>query len=469
MARPTKRCNCRDANGKLLGKACPLLDRQSHGAWWIRYEAPPSPDGKRRRPWAGPYRTKTEANTALPKLQTDARTGQVVTDRKLKVGPFLRTWLTGKQSLSARTRADYQEHIDLYYEPGIGHLYLDSLREDHLNKLYEAIRQINRPPNGQPSEMLRRLLAARAPAKWKGAQPGQLHNGKPLSPARIHRIHATISSALSTAMREKKITHDPSKNIELPSAKKRRPLLWTPERVARWRRQLAAEAAKPLVERAPVPKPSPVMVWTPTLAGEWLDLLVEWEERLYALYHVVVTRGLRRGEVCALEWADTDLDGGGTISVLEDEAAEAEDGIKSESSRRTVKLGKPNVALLKAWRKTQAQERLAAGKEWVDSGKVFTDQIGRPLDLYWVTDHTQHLVKKSGLPPIRLHDMRHCAATMMLASGMDMKDVSATLGHRHYWFTADTYTVVLPELAEAAAEAAIALIPRRRSSGSSSS
>ncbi|MFI6603721.1 site-specific integrase [Nonomuraea sp. NPDC050536] len=241
--------------------------------------------------------------------------------------------------------------------------------------------------------------------------------------------------------------------------------MWTPERVARWRRQLAAEAAKPPEERLPVSKPSPVMVWTPTLAGEWLDMLVEWDERLYALYHLVLTRGLRRGEVCALEWSDSDLDGDGTISVLEDEDAEAEDGIKSESSRRTVKLGKPNVALLRAWRKVQAEERLAAGREWVDSGKVFTDRLGRSLDLYWLSDHTQHLVKKSGLPPIRLHDMRHCAATIMLASGMDMKDVSATLGHRHYWFTADTYTVVLPELAEAAAEAAIALIPRRRGTG----
>lgn len=469
MARPTKRCNCRDANGKLLGKACPLLDKQSHGAWWIRYEAPPSPDGTRRRPWAGPYRTKTDADTALPKLQTDASAGQVVADRKLKVGPYLRQWLAGKQSISKRTRGGYKEHIDLYFEPGIGHLYLSDLREDHLTKLYEAIGQINRPLDGEPSEMLRRLLAVRKAASWKGAAAGQLHISKPLSPARIRRIHATISSAMTTAARQKKISHDPTKNIELPTARKRRPLLWTPERVARWNHQLAAEAAKPAEQRQAVPKPSPVMVWTPVMAGEWLDMLVDWEERLYALYHLVVTRGLRRGEVGGLEWTDTDLDGEGTMSVLEDEDAEAEAGIKTEASRRTVKLGKENVTLLRAWRRVQAADQLAAGKAWVDSGKVFTDSKGRPLDLDWLTDHTEWLVKKSGMPPIRLHDMRHCAATIMLASGMDMKDVSATLGHRQYWFTADTYTVVLPELAEAAADAAIALIPRRRKSGPNSS
>lgn len=461
MARPTKRCNCRDENGKTVGKVCPLLAKRDHGAWWFRYEAPPGPDGKRRRPWAGPYSKKSEADAAATKLEAEAASGKPIADRRLKVGPFLRQWIAGKKKLADSTRHGYQEHIDLYLEPGLGHLYVADLREHHLEALYEAMGQINRPQDGPASEMLRRLLAARQTADWAGARPGQLHIGKTLSPARIRRVHATLSSALSTAVRQKKIGHDPSKNVELPTAKKRRPLLWTPERVSRWRELLAAEAAKEPGERRSVPKPAPVMVWTPALAGEWLDQLVEWEERLYALYHLVITRGLRRAEVCGLEWTDTDLDGGGTVSILEDEDAEAESGIKSDSSRRTVMLGKANGLLLRAWRKVQAADKLAAGKRWIASGKVFTDGLGRPLELNWLTDHTEWLMRKSGLPPVRFHDMRHCAATMMLASGMDMKDVSATLGHRQYWFTADTYTVVLPEIAEAAADAAVAMIPRR--------
>ncbi|MFG1879357.1 tyrosine-type recombinase/integrase [Sphaerisporangium sp. NPDC049003] len=146
-----------------------------------------------------------------------------------------------------------------------------------------------------------------------------------------------------------------------------------------------------------------------------------------------------------------------------DEDEEAEAGIKSDSSRRVVVLDDVNVKLLKAWRKTQATERLAAGKHWVDSGKVFTDKLGRPLDLNGLTDHTEWLVRRSQLPPVRLHDMRHCAATIMLAAGTDMKIVSATLGHRQYWFTADTYTTVIPELATIAAAATVAMIPRRAS------
>ncbi len=460
MAWVGKRCNCRNDGGKKLGKDCPQLTKRSHGAWWVRYNAPPGPDGKRRRPWAGPFAKQSEADTAALHLEAGAATGAPVADRQLKVGPYLRSWVAGKKSLAESTRAGYIEHIALYLEPGLGHLHLADLREEHLAELYEAMGQINRP-RPRPSEMLRRLLAVRTAASWQGAAPGQLHIGKPLSPARIRRVHATLSSALSTAKRQKKIAHDPSKNIELAAVKRRRPLLWTPERVARWRDRVAEEAAKDPADRRPVPKPGPVMVWTPALAGAFLDLLVEHEERLYALYHLVLTRGLRRGEVGGLEWADTDLDAR-TISVLEDEDAEAAAGIKTDSSRRVIVLDEVNVTLLRAWRRVQAADQLAAGGDWVDSGKVFTDRCGRPLDLNGLTDHTEWLVKKSGLPPVRLHDMRHCAATIMLAAGTDMKVVSATLGHRQYWFTADTYTSVVPELATAAAAATVAMIPRAR-------
>lgn len=66
---------------------------------------------------------------------------------------------------------------------------------------------------------------------------------------------------------------------------------------------------------------------------------------------------------------------------------------------------------------------------------------------------------------MRLHDLRHCAATLMMAAGVPMKVISETLGHAKYWFTADTYGGVVPQLAEAAAEATVAVIPRRRARG----
>jgi Site-specific recombinase XerD len=318
--------------------------------------------------------------------------------------------------------------------------------------LYAAMRLINRPggEDAPPAvrEMLRRLLAVRATADWRD---GGLHSARPLTPARIRRVHATLSSALTTAVRKKKITHDPSKNVELASAKVRRPLLWTPERVARW--------------DATGVRPGPVMVWPPDLVGAFLDWLQDSGERLYPLIHLIATRGLRRGEVIGLEWADTDLDGARTISVLEDEDPEAEDRIKTDSSRRVIILDAENVRLLKAWRAEQAAERLRAGSDWVDSGRVFTNERGEPLVPGYLSERWARLVRRSGLPPVRLHDLRHCAATLMMAAGVPMKVISETLGHAKYWWTADTYGGVVPQLAEAAAEATVAVVPRRRARG----
>jgi integrase len=468
MASVYKVCHCRDEKTKkLLGSNCPLLSKRTHGAWWGRYEAPPGRNGNtRRRPRSGPYETKKKAETAVALLESQAASGVPIPDRKLKVGAFFDAWLASKKSLRETTRDGYATHTRLYIKPGLGHLLLADLRESHLDTLYEALAQINRETDEPPSELLQRLLAARSKATW--GDKTALHNSRPLTPARIRRVHATISSALSTAYKQKKIPYDPSKHVEAPTAKKRRPLLWTRERVKRWHERLAAEEAKPPGERRPVPKPGPVMVWTPDQCGMFLDLLVEGlspagkPDRLYPLYHLIATRGLRRSEAVDLEWVDTDLDDSKSVSVLEDEAAEEEDGIKSDSSRRVVLLDAVNIRQLKSWRAQQAAERLAAGEEWVDSGKVFTDELGRPIDADSLSKRFARLVRLSRLPPVRLHDLRHCAATLLLASGADMKMVSDTLGHRQYWFTADTYTLVLPELAEAAAEAAVAIIPRAK-------
>jgi integrase len=116
------------------------------------------------------------------------------------------------------------------------------------------------------------------------------------------------------------------------------------------------------------------------------------------------------------------------------------------------------VKILKAHRIKQAAERLATGPAWVDSGFVFTNPDGSRLHPHHVTDQFQWLAYTAGLPPIRLHDLRHGAASLMLAAGLDVKIVQETLGHTSSTFTRDTYTSVYPEVAKAAAEQTAALI-----------
>ncbi|MGW3346756.1 tyrosine-type recombinase/integrase [Nonomuraea rubra] len=473
MAKPVKRCNCRDEAGKKLGQKCPRLSKRDHGAWWGRYEAPPGPDGKRRRPWAGPYRTETECKKHLARLQTEADAGLPVADRSMTFGTWLDVWIAGKKRLKDSTRESYEEAVRLYGKPGLGHVRVDQLRESHLEMLYTVMERINKPPvddaTSAEREMLRRLLAARSPAPWvyrrdasgrklkekltavdgaggraPGAEPG-LKRKQPLSASRIHRVHRVLSSALGTAFKQKRIGHDPSKHVELPTVRKVRPLVWTAERIARWQ-----ETGK---------RPGKVMVWPPAIAGRFLDVCEERGERLYPLYHLVTTRGLRRGEVCGLRWEDSDLTVTKTLMVMETDD-EDDDGLKSESSWRTVAVGGANEALLTLWRGRQRRERLAAGPAWVDSGLVFTAADGSPLREEYASERFDAIVAAAGLPPIRFHDLRHCAATIMLAAGVDLKVISATLGHSRHSFTADVYTSVVPEVAQAAAEATIAIIPR---------
>lgn len=205
------------------------------------------------------------------------------------------------------------------------------------------------------------------------------------------------------------------------------------------------------------------MVWTPAETGEFLDFIQD--EELYALFRLVALRGLRRGEACGLRWVDVDLKAR-TINVatqLVQEGAEVTESVpKSDAGDRVVTLDAETASVLAALRRRQAQQRIAAGPGWLDTGRVFTRGDGSWVTPDWLSDYFDRLVARSGLPPIRLHDLRHGAATLALAGGADMKVVQDMLGHSSITITADTYASVLPELARAAAEAAASLIPRKR-------
>ena len=275
MAHIAKRCNCRDpGTGRTLGTKCPHLAKRSHGAWWFRYEAPPGSDGKRRRPWAGPFDKKSEAEAEAKKRESSAASGVPVADGKMKFGVYLESIFlpVKKAKLKPSTYRSYEEAVRLYHRPGLGHLRLGDVREHHFEQLYAAAAQINNLPEGtKPSEMLRRLLAARATATWTrdGEDSPGLFVRRRVTPARIHRIHAVASSALGMAVKRKILAHNAATHVELPTATRRKPVVWTPARLETWKRTRRRAA--------------PVMVWTPELAGRFLDFLVDVEERLYPL------------------------------------------------------------------------------------------------------------------------------------------------------------------------------------------
>jgi integrase len=225
--------------------------------------------------------------------------------------------------------------------------------------------------------------------------------------------------------------------------------------------------------------PAPVMVWTQDQCGLFLDSIGG--ERLYALFHLAAYCGLRRSELAGLGWADVDLTRR-RLHIREAQVDNALDSTKSDDSDRQVAMDEGTAALLAAWRKTQLAERLAWGPAWTDTGRVFTREDGNALRPGWISQRFGALaeragapprpgrgaarnapkpLERAGLPPIRFHDLRHGTATMMLAAGQPPRVISDVLGHATVAFTMDVYTEVAEALADAAAEALAAYIPRR--------
>ncbi|MGI8335138.1 site-specific integrase [Actinomadura scrupuli] len=206
-------------------------------------------------------------------------------------------------------------------------------------------------------------------------------------------------------------------------------------------------------------RPSKVMVWTPEHTGVFLTHARR--HRLYAQYHLIAFRGLRRGESCGLRWPDLDLkEGTMTIrwQITTATGGTEQSRPKSEAGDRQVMLDQHTIAELKAHRTRQNKERLAAGDTWQDTGFVFTTPTGQPLHPAEVSDQFLRLAMDADLPPIRLHDLRHGAATILLHAGHDMKVVQETLGLSSITIAADTYTSVLPQLARQSAEDAAAIL-----------
>ncbi len=230
-----------------------------------------------------------------------------------------------------------------------------------------------------------------------------------LSPRRVQYLHAVLRRALVTAERWGIASRNVAKLVD-------------PPRVTR-------HEIRPL---------------TPDQAHRLLEAAVG--DRLDALYVTALGTGLRQGELLGLRWEDVDLEGrrlqvrhslarvDGKLKLLEP---------KTERSRRIVVLPEVVVAALRAHRTRQRMERLVAGSHWVDSGHVFATTIGTPIEAAAVTRAFQRALARAGLPHSRFHDLRHAAATFLLAQGFTLEDVKNLLGHSSIVLTSNTYGHVL--------------------------
>lgn len=191
--------------------------------------------------------------------------------------------------------------------------------------------------------------------------------------------------------------------------------------------------------------------WTEAAARKFL--LAMRDDRLYALWVLYLTRGPRRGELAGLRWEYVNMDEGflriARTQVLVGGHAQ-ESTPKTKAGQRRIGLDAGLVDILRAHRRRQLEDKLRAGGAWTDSGFVFTDELGQPLNPDHISDRFAKLCRAADVPVIRLHDTRHTAITLMLASGEDLKVVSTIAGHADTRITVELYQHVLPGQDDAA-------------------
>jgi len=174
------------------------------------------------------------------------------------------------------------------------------------------------------------------------------------------------------------------------------------------------------------------------------------------IFELMALAGLRRGEAAGLRWADVDLVRGYLVvrqqivqldsNVTACDCGQTHKGLDVSAPKtasgeaRRVDLGSAAVAALLTHRLAQDAEKSSWGSAYRDHDLVFAQANGDPIHPERITKRFRQLVKASGLRPVRLHDLRHGRASLLLASGTDISLVSKMLGHSSITLTADTYT-----------------------------
>lgn len=234
-----------------------------------------------------------------------------------------------------------------------------------------------------------------------------------LSPRSVEQVHTVLHGALGRAVQLELLNRNPSDAVSAP-----RPAQTE-------MKTLSAEDAKHLFQ-------------------------VTEGERFHALWVVLATTGMRLGEAMGLRWSDIDLNAGG-ITVQRGLQRQKEAGLvnvepKSRTSRRNIILSATAITALLAHRDLQRQTAEFLASHWTASDVVFTRALGGPLDPSNVNPYFNDALKRAGLPHVRIHDLRHTAASLLLSEGIHPKVVQEMLGHSSISLTLGTYSHVLPSL-----------------------
>jgi integrase len=252
------------------------------------------------------------------------------------------------------------------------------------------------------------------------AETGRKNGKRGLSPATVHHVHSCLHRAFRDAVRWGYLQRNPADAADPP-------------------RQRGTERRE-------------MKTWTAEQLRAFLAFTKD--EPLYSLWHTLAMTGMRRGEGLGLRWEDVDFEAG-RLAVRRALIPSGRDVVVSEPKtargRRSIAIDPETVSVLRAQAARQLVQQAQWQEGWTDSGYVFTLENGEHLNPEAVTRWFRQAVRKSMLPKIRLHDLRHTHATLALQADVHPKVVSERLGHATVSITLDTYSHAIPALQEEAA------------------
>lgn len=316
-------------------------------------------------------------------------------DNKIRFVDFSKRWMDeyAKVNLTIKTYTRYEIYLKRINQ-GIGHLKLKDITPLQLNAFYRS------------------LGADGVNQRKRYDENGNLINNGKLAPKTILDHHRVISKILATAVKWGLLEKNVAMRADPPKV---------PHREISYLNEQEVREMLTLLEQEPI--------------------------QYQTMITLLVYTGIRRGELCGLEWKDIDFENQvmhvvrsaqyiGNKTVITKEP-------KTKSGIRHFSLSIHACILLKRYKRWQLEQKFNAGDQWTESDRLFTSWNGKPIHPDTITDWFSKFIKRSELPYVTLHSLRHTNATLMIAEGTDVCTVSRRLGHANTATTLNIYAHAL--------------------------